>query len=809
MPEIVYNLRIEVDESSKKIVESAIDKGFAKGMKDAAAEIEKTTGKQVTFNKIMEDGNQEIKERSNLLKANTTNVQSANAQARNYDNTLKRLITDEKTDIATLRKKAQQHRNFIPVLEESVNEMRAYGAATEMSEQESIKYNNTLARAEQTLRTMMSTNINLSNSLKQSAGEMGDVTGQAGKFNKTMSGANQTLFGFSDLIQDSSQFMVGGSFNFSTGMRAIGNNIGFTAELFGNLNQNVDRYNQAVADGTIKNGKQVTTFQAIKKSLLGPGGVILAINGVVTAVTILTNVMGKNKKATDSAKDSLGDFVKESAGLRGTGEFDFLNIESIQRQITVAEELKNIVIANQEEIDKQNLRVHQSAREEATPVGAFGMPVLVFSPQTTESEKEVEEFKETISGLADVTEAELTKAIDDLNTRLKINQALFDADPLAQFISAESRATQEALLLVDAGLKTNEFLEQRRDKLRELIKAETDGGLATNESKARYLELNKQLDSVNGALKELNTNVEVESREADIKVAQKELDIIDASNELKKTQLQAELDRFKIREDLAARKKEIDELELDDEQKKTLRLQEESLARLELAKITAEENIAIKEIEEEKKLDIEKKNAEISKSIEKQKLETVKKVQSGILNLSKFFAKENKGIALALLGVEKSIAISQVIIDAKQKIFEATAAGASATASFNFLGASIAFSQVGLIKAKAAATIASIAAQGLKQGGSITGGSGGGGGGGGGVASASKAQRQRGFFETSFTANNQQFNPDRISPSFDPSRPQSIGATIVLEGSLDEEVMAYKVKSGNAKIESGTTYLGD
>jgi hypothetical protein len=69
------------------------------------------------------------------------------------------------------------------------------------------------------------------------------------------------------------------------------------------------------------------------------------------------------------------------------------------------------------------------------------------------------------------------------------------------------------------------------------------------------------------------------------------------------------------------------------------------------------------------------------------------------------------------------------------------------------------------------------------------------------VGSSSQSQQQRGFFETDF-----------IEPSidaFNPSAPQAGGATIVLQGSLDEEVMAYKVKSGNAKIESGTTYLGD
>ena len=304
MPEIVYTVKVVLDPSSEKIVGKAIDEGLEKGVKDAAAAIEKATGKQVTFNKVIEEGNEEIKERNNLLKANITNVQSANAQARNYDNTLKRLITDEKTDIATLRKKAEQHRNFIPILEESIAEMRAYGAATEMSKEESTRYNNTLAKSEQTLRTMMSTNINLSNSLKQSAGEMGDVTGQAGRFNKTMSGANQTIFAFSDLVQDSTQFMIGGKFNFAQGMRAIGNNVGFTAELFGNLTQNVQRYNQAVADGLIKNGEQVTRLQALRKSFFSTGGAVLAINAAVTIATVLLNKFGKK---TEEVTEDLDD----------------------------------------------------------------------------------------------------------------------------------------------------------------------------------------------------------------------------------------------------------------------------------------------------------------------------------------------------------------------------------------------------------------------------------------------------------------------------------------------------------------------
>ena len=116
-----------------------------------------------------------------------------------------------------------------------------------------------------------------------------------------------------------------------------------------------------------------------------------------------------------------------------------------------------------------------------------------------------------------------------------------------------------------------------------------------------------------------------------------------------------------------------------------------------------------------------------------------------------------------------------------------------------------------LIRAKVAAGIA--IAQGLARVAAIqkTNASGGGGrggvsgGGGANVGGSSQNQQQRGFFETNYNSSFQNQSVDRFSPA----RPESMGATIVLQGSLDEEVMAYKVKSGNAKIESGTTYLGD
>lgn len=757
MPEIVYNLRIEVDESSKKIVESAIDKGFAKGMKDAAAEIEKTTGKQVTFNKIMEEGNQEIKERNNLLKGNITNVQSANAQARNYDNTLKRLITDEKTDIATLKKKAEQHKKFIPVLEESVAELRAYGAATEMTEQESIRYNRTLASAEQTLRTMMSTNINLSNSLEQVAGEMGDVTGQAGKFNKTMSGANQALFGFSDLIQDSSQFMVGGSFNFATGMRAIGNNIGFTAELFGNLNQNVQRYNQAVADGTIKNGQQVTTFQALKKSLLGPGGVILAINFVVTAITVLTNVMGKNKKATDEAKDSLSDFASEA-------ELAFSAFDEVAKTLDVQAEsllpkLTDVIAENiiQLDLEIKQLNKNRDAR--------------------TQVNDQIENtFALNFKRMEQLTEE--GSLIDDEIKRLEESIALRKEESgILQSVSQET---------IDAISKRISEFKKEEEVRKAILSLFADEIQAAEDAKKAAL-------------------FEKESSTVDIESAKRELDIINETDEIKKIQLEADLDRFQVRQDLAARKKEIEELELDDLQKKALLEQAIELEKLELEKINSQERIDIAQKEADAKLEIEERNAQLLNELEKEKLDIRKKIGQALINVAKVVADKSRGVALALLALEKGKAISEVVISAKQRIFDARSKASAELAKGNIPGQLLALSQIPVIKANAAATIAAITAQGLKQGKQL--GGGGAAGGGGGASGYTPSERRRGFFETDFRGDNSFQDPsiDRFSPS----RPDSMGTTIVLQGSLDEEVMAYKVKSGNAKIESGTTYLGD
>lgn len=112
----------------------------------------------------------------------------------------------------------------------------------------------------------------------------GVMQAQMGSGIKTFAAGNQAVFSFSDLIQDSTQF----SYGFATGMRAIGNNISFTAELFAYLSREAKAANQ-------------TLGQSLLASLKGVNGAVLALNLAVTVGTILLEKFGK--KAKDSTNE--------------------------------------------------------------------------------------------------------------------------------------------------------------------------------------------------------------------------------------------------------------------------------------------------------------------------------------------------------------------------------------------------------------------------------------------------------------------------------------------------------------------------
>ena len=544
---------------------------------------------------------------------------------------------------------------------------------------------------------------------------------------------------------------------------------------FGDLAQDASQFSQGAAQGfraignniafnaemfgllVQKTGSAKAAFKTLGSQIFGTGGIILGLN---VAITVLTGLLTRTGKKAKEAKESLGDLGSE-AELAFKVFDDFAGVLDVQSE-SLLPKLSDVI--------EKNINVLQKQKDKLNEVkDARAIEIKQLSDSEFMRQDEAESIVESI--------AAKTKEINQLQTSIAAREK---ESGVLKSVSQET---------VDAILERVKAFE-KEEEIRKAVQS-----LLADELKAAE-------DAKKAAL------FQKESSTINTELAQKELDIINASNPLQKRQLQAQLERFKVREDLAIRKKEIDDLELDDEQKKTLKLQEEALARIELEKVNAQERIDIKKTEEETKLDIEKRNAEISKNIEKQKLDVVRQVQSGILNMSRFFAKENKGIALALLGVEKSIAISQVIIDAKQKIFEATAAGAAHTASFNLFGAKLAVSQVALIKAQAVATIAAIASQGLQQGGSISGRGGGGTrGGGGGGGTSSGGNNSQNLFAISGGDRSSRIN----RPLFDNQQsafvPRVQGGSqrfaITVNNTFDEQTAASVVADGNEQRREG------
>ena len=636
------------------------------------------------------------------------------------------------------------------------------------------------------------------------------TTKQAGANNKAFSSTNQLLFSFSDGVQDAAQFSQG----LAQGMRAIGNNIGFTAELFANLTTRVSEYNKNLSKIEVAQGKQKSVLGELKNSFFSAGGALLVLNAALTAGQFLFNRLEKDTKKSVTA---IRDFVDEASRLRDIGGFDFLGIKQIERQIDLIDEfVKDFGDFEQalEVSGKASLKFQGTVTSTGRVISSLTDKQRKSKQEFAAANKTVNDLKKRFQGLSDDQLKELVKQFKDLNAQLVLNKTLFEMDELAQFIDAQSTATQETLLLVDAGLRSVAFLEQRRNDLEKLIQVEVKSGLVTQESQARYRELNKQLDAVNGTLKEYNAESEEQAK------IQKKL-----AEETRKLIIDIDKQEAAIASLNAS-------LTLGDPTARAIELSNNHAIALKALKLAYDDADESQKDFYQDLIDGQERLFEL-RGLEfvKQSLESIK--PEGFVNLFDELRKSTKDIETGLdVAFEKGLIDEEQLDDAKSKLISFTKAqetilvsqtvGAVAKAAGAFgelFGASKEFRIAMAVADGAAAVVstlasvpfpanlaaaASIAAQVAQQIKTIKGTKIGGAGN---VQepSASVSAPQRGFFETSYNAQFKDPSIDRFSPS----RPESIGATIVLQGSLDEEVMAYKVKSGNAKIESGTTYLGD
>lgn len=212
-----------------------------------------------------------------------------------------------------------------------------------------------------------------------------------GDYSKIQSNANQTLFSFGDIANDAQQF----SFGFGQGLRAIGNNIGFTAE--------------QIANTTAKTGSFKNTLKALGGSLLGPGGIILGLNLAVSALTIFSS----RAKKTEDDVDKLQETVKDLSD-------EILNLDDIN--------------------DLNTIGLLQSASAQNILATRFERYVnLLRSEGFTELADTYEEQAKQLRDQAELT----TKRRQELIRIIQVQEGLTEAEIKNRFANIENNETQQ------------------------------------------------------------------------------------------------------------------------------------------------------------------------------------------------------------------------------------------------------------------------------------------------------------------------------------------------------------------------------
>ena len=210
----------------------------------------------------------------------------------------------------------------------------------------------------------------------------------ARNLNKSTANANQTLFAFSDLVQDSTQFTQG----FSQGMRAIGNNVAFTAELFSNLKNRVDVYNEAIIAAGGSQKDLLTVSGQLRKSLRGFGGVLIAINAAFVVGQIFADrhrrAMKKLEEQAKATAEGVSEIAREFASAMGGNVSDPFGLQARQIEIDLLQsQLKDF---NEEAVQES-----------------------ILSEATKDFKQDIEDARQAIKDFADIEKHDLRLIITE------------------------------------------------------------------------------------------------------------------------------------------------------------------------------------------------------------------------------------------------------------------------------------------------------------------------------------------------------------------------------------------------------------
>ena len=487
----------------------------------------------------------------------------------------------------------------------------------------------------------------LTNEIKELQGEFDNLDDSNKKLSKGLATSNQALFSFSDLVQDSAQFSQG----FSQGMRAIGNNVGFTAELIGNLNRRVTDHNDALTEAEKAQGKSKTTIGELGKSFSGTGGVILGLNVAVLAAQFAFEALDKKlKKLTDTGRaqaDAFAEIAKSFADF-DTGAPDPFGLRARQIEIELLTEqlgeFESETKFFKDSLDKlpesliTNTTAFKGLSTVFTPLGV-SIPILekgfknllpkAFTKLAASSNEAAanlvimgENLSKTKENLDAATFAQdaFQKKLDNSESGLKsfveltgelekvLLQEALGVQITTSTLESLSEATQKQLdLVIQIVQKTPEqiFTANQLVSLQKQLKEAID---KTNESREKEIEqLEKSFKSANDRIRLTNEN---------IALLELELQASEETDKRAKIQVQAELERQEIVTEALGRafdaKQDFINQGIDADQAAALASAEiqaiDEEARLKIQIVNAEERLKLDKLSKDQEKDKEAKH---------------------------------------------------------------------------------------------------------------------------------------------------------------------------------------------------------
>ena len=465
---------------------------------------------------LLDKQNRETLEQSQAL---NQAVRSANKFAESQDKLnreFKESINNLGANNRVTAQKNIESKKSIATINQEINSVRQLINTGTLNDSQKEKAQITLNRLTATRERAIDNVRRYRQALKTSASATATATmadqrraSQMGRTNKAMSIGNQLAFSFGDLINDAAQF----NFGFATGMRAIGNNIGFTAEMFMLLNM------QAKLNGT--------TLGTLVKSALTP--LTIGLLGLNTAISLVTVISQRLEAAAKKTSIGLDEFLTAVKNLKQEAEgFSFLDENELRANIEILQAFEPLF----DEIIQKEKELIESAD-----------PLVVAKP-FFQLRKELKGLSDEFGFSADEA-GDAKKELELFQKRLDKIETIKGRTELAllqQSVEKTASAFQNTFELGFLGRFKGEFqvLEEGAAHFFRLARAAEDG----SDEQRIFLEQARKLDE------QLQNEIESRNKIIDTtKAAQEELDEFFAEDSAERAKKAAEEEEKRLKKE--------------------------------------------------------------------------------------------------------------------------------------------------------------------------------------------------------------------------------------------------------------------